>query len=120
MTLSEARTLLETAGVFFGPDDEEPDGESARMLNLNDAFFWGCADGEVVSDDEMPEVARLFLAYGMCGIYYWVCTKRGYESVGFSDINRFVQFVRMEEEICKECPDWNKRAYHTAEYHISA
>lgn len=104
-----AQTLLDAAGVFF----DEIEG---RILNLNDAFYWACADGEEVTDEELPEVAELFFRYGMCGIYYWVLRKRGDASADFQDVSRFVEFVRAEEAIRAEIPDSNKRAYAQRSY----
>lgn len=118
MTIEEAREFLKLAGVFY-ETDEEDDKEFPKIkqtLNLNDAFYWACADGEYVPDEELPEVARLFHSYGMCGIYYWVAKNRNVYKVEFVDINRFIDFVKHEEDNIKEEPDWDKRGYRNITY----
>lgn len=123
MTIDDARKLLETAGVFYGPDDELADYQSkrfAQMLNMNDVWGWATADGEYVEDEELPEVARLFWDYGWCGILYWVSEKRGHMKSEFEDNNRFIEFVRNEEAIKKEIPGSSERAYAKRSYTIGA
>jgi hypothetical protein len=114
MTKEEALTLLEASGVFF-PDDDEA-GEHA--INLNDAFWWAVADGEKVEDEELIEVGSLFFHYGWCGILYWVSKKRNLGKVEFFDINRFIDFVKHEEELVEQEPDTNKRAYMNIKYEL--
>jgi len=115
LTIDQARKLLDAAGVFFEPDEDEP--EFKQMLNLNDVWAWACADGEHVADEELPAVAELFYRYGWCGILYWVAEKNGCKSE-FKDNNRFIEFVRHEERIRKEVPDSNRRAYFAASYAV--
>lgn len=116
-TVDEARQLLTTAGLFFEPDPEEG-MTSAQVLNLNDAFYWACADAEKVPDDELQKLATLFWQYGQCGVYYWVLERRGDKKVEFVDVNRFVEFVRAEEAIRVEEPSSSKRAYLKRQYTI--
>jgi hypothetical protein len=47
------------------------------VLNMNDTFWYACADAEEVSEGEIKEVARLFATYGYKGLTYWVAKKRG-------------------------------------------
>ena len=119
-SIEESRKLLEAAEVFFGyyPEyDDEEDKDMAQTLNLNDAFFWACADGEYVSDEELPRVAELFWRYGNCGILYWAAIeKNNMNKVEFADVNRFLEFVKNEEEIRKKYPDSNDRAYFKTKY----
>lgn len=115
-SIDEARDLLTKAGVFFRPDDEE---DSAQMLNMNDVWAWACADGEVVPDDELPRVAKLFYRYGYCGLLYWVSERNNCLRSEFHDINRFIDFVVMEEGIRAEVPDSSTRAYTKLEYMLS-
>ena len=124
--IESARKLLEEAGVFYYNEDEldefETEDEKEEMrqvLNLNDAFFWACSDCEKVENDELLEVARLFIDYGYPGIYYWVMKKRNWDKVEFLDVNRWVQFVRAEEALCGQEPHRPKRAYIEYEYTIS-
>ena len=122
-SVENARKLLETAGVFFGPEfdeDEDQDEPLAQTLNLNDTFCWACADGEYVSDDELPRLAGLFWHYGWCGILYWVNEKRGQERVEFADVNRFIDFVRHEEVIRQEIPNDSLRAYAKRQYIVGS
>ena len=111
-TTEQARELLTQAEVFF--DNE--DGDIPQVLNMNDTWAWACADGEHVPNDCLPAVAELFLAYGRCGILYWVSERHGGLQSEFHDINRFIQFVRKEEEIKKRIPDSSKRAYTKIKY----
>lgn len=110
------KALLTAAGVFFGYDDDFPEGD--QTLNLNDAMFWGCADEEYVEDKELPEVAHLFMTYGWHGILYWVMKKRGMEKAEFEDVNRAIEFIRNEEAIKAEEPNSSKRAYLKKSYTI--
>ena len=110
MNIAEARKLLEAADVFFGADPDEPP-ELAQTLNMNDTWGWACADGEYVPDEELPEVARLFWAYGHCGLLYWVSERNDQRRSEFHDINRAIEFVRYEEHIRKTIPNDTKRAY---------
>ena len=121
MTLDEARTLLTVADVFYGDDEEATDEENTRSrqtLNQNDVWGWALAWGEYIEDAELPEVARLFLRYGWCGLYYWVSEKHGQMRSEFEDINRFVAFVRNEEVILKDFPNSSERAYLKTSYVI--
>jgi len=113
-TKEEALTLLNYANVFIALDEDEL--ETKQVINLNDAFYWASADAEKVEDDELLEVAQLFINYGWCGIYYWVCNKRGSLKVEFEDINRFIDFVKHEEELVVKEPNTDKRAYMKYEY----
>lgn len=115
--IASARKFLDAAGVFFGPDEDEPGWE--QVLNLNDAFYWGGADCEEVEDEELPRLAELFFRYGWAGLAYWVLVeKRGDEKPEFVDVRRFVEFVRNEEAIRKELPSSSKRAYAKRQYTI--
>lgn len=115
-TKDQALELLTKANMFFGED--EPGDGFEQMLNMSDTWMWGCADGEPVADEELPEVAELFWMYGYCGVLYWVAKKRGYEGSEFHDITRFVQFVKHEEELRALVPDSSKRAYTTLVYEL--
>jgi hypothetical protein len=114
-----ARKLLDKAGVFF-PVDEYDDPKLGQVLNMNDTWGWACADGEDVSDEELPRVAELFYRYGWCGLLYWVSERNEKKRSEFEDVNRFVAFVRAEESIRLEIPGSSKRAYAKREYVIGA
>jgi hypothetical protein len=46
-------------------------------LNMNDTFYYACADSEEVGADEIKDVAGYFAKYGYKGLTYWVSKKRG-------------------------------------------
>ena len=116
-SIADSRAMLTAAQVFFDDDGETP----SQMLNLNDAFYWGCADGESVSDEELPRLAELFWLYGNAGIAYWVAVeKRGGETPEFVDVRRQIEFVKNEEEIRREEPNHSRRAYLKKQYTIGA
>jgi hypothetical protein len=120
-TIDEAREFLNKAGIFFGrdEDDSESDIRWDQTINLNDAFYWACADGEYVDDNELPRLAGLFWRYGYAGVSYWVLVeKRGGEIPEFLDVKRQVEFVKNEESIIKEEPSCSKRAYLKRQYTI--
>ena len=117
MTTNEARNFLKAAGVFFEADEDE-DPKWDQTINLNDTWMWACAAAEYVSDEELPEVARLFWHYGWCGILYWASEKNDHCQTEFSDNNRFIEFVRKEEVIRAEEPSSTKRAYMKRRYEI--
>lgn len=87
------------------------EGEKSKyMLNMNDVFGWGCADGEDVEENEYAEVIRLYELYGYDGLNYWVANKRGYlEDPGFielidiskghADIYNGIESVRRKEAL---------------------
>ena len=97
-TIDEAKNLLTQAGVFFDCVEED-DPIFKQMINLNDVWGWACADGEVVSEEDLPELAELFFRYGYCGVLWWVSKKRNNCRSEFEDINRFLDFVANEEAI---------------------
>jgi hypothetical protein len=112
-----AKDLLSRAGLFYG-SGEEPDDDGDQILNMNDTWGWATAYGEHVPDEDLPEVARLFVAYGFCGVLYWVSKKNDDMESEFSHINRFVQFVREEEKL-REGLTSSQHAYKKSEYTIS-
>lgn len=113
MTQDDARALLKQSDFFFDEDDEMPVG---LWINLNDVFGWACSDTEQVQDDELIPVACLFRQYGWCGVLYWVSQKRGGSHSEFKDINRYIEFVRNEEEVIQQVPNDSKRAYFKISY----
>jgi len=117
MTPDEAYKLLLAGGVFFD-SDEEAEPEIRRCINMNDAWYWACADGETVPDDSIVEVAELFSRYGDCGIHYWVWKRRGKPQIEFRDVRRHIEFVEHEEALRAAEPSSSKRAYAKHEYMI--
>jgi hypothetical protein len=80
-------------------------------INFNDTWAWACADGEVVTPEDVPEVARLFRSWGWAGLLYWATTKHPDLRSEFKDNNRFIDFVAREEAFRKAVPDSSTRAY---------
>jgi hypothetical protein len=113
--LVNARKLLEASGLFL---TEEEDDVVGLWLNLSDTFGWACADSEEITDNDLLEVANLFRDYGWCGLLYWASEKRGGELTEFADNNRFIEFVKKEEQIKRDVPQSTKRAYHRVSYTI--
>ncbi len=69
----EDLALLVLAGLGFFSKDK-------FVLNVNDTFFYACADCEEVSPEEYRTVASFFKRYGFDGICYWVSIKRNIKS----------------------------------------
>lgn len=113
MNEQRARQLLESAGVFFDIGEV-----GTQVLNMNDVWGWATADGEEVPDSELPRLGELFFRYGWCGVLYWVSQRNDNMQSEFADVNRFIEFVECEENIRKEEPDGDKRAYLKREYVI--
>ena len=109
----QAFALLEAAGLFFEPDDESP---FPHTLNLNDVWSWASADGEDVPDECAVELRDLFYRYGWCGVLYWYSERHNKCRSEFQDVNRFIDFVRHEEELRKREPSSSKRAYQKITY----
>ena len=112
--IDRARALLTAAGVFYGPDKDDP--QSAQTLNMNDTWAWATAWGAYVPDDKLVEVSALYGRYGDCGLLYWVSEQNEQMRSEFADINRFVDFVRHEETLRKDEPNSSKRAYKKIQY----
>ena len=114
-TIEKARKLLNEADVFFDVDEED-DPKMTQVLNMNDVWGWACADGQEVPDEKLPEVAELFWNYGFAGILYWVSEQNDGMRSEFHDNNRFIDFVRNEEQLKKEVPGHSERAYKKIAY----
>jgi hypothetical protein len=102
-TIEVAREFLRCAQAFVcnSPDelDDDDSPDFLQTLDMSDTWAWACADGEMVPDDKLPEVAQLCSEYGYCGLLYWVSEQRNQCRSEFADINRCVEFVRREEAI---------------------
>ena len=66
-------------GTMFHPFEDLTEGDPVLLLNMNDQFAWGTADGEEISPQEAVEVARCVEAVGTLGASLWVARKRGCE-----------------------------------------
>lgn len=125
--IEKARRFLELGGAFYVTREEieewnrkNPDGleddSTSRTLNMNDTFGRALAYGELVSDEDMIEVAELFCRYGYHGLTYWCAEKEGWSRSEFEDITRGIEFVRQEEKIMTKYPDSSERAYKKVKY----
>jgi len=85
-------------------------------LNMNDTWAWAVADSEEVPATDVAAVAGLFRRWGWPGIVYWVSERHQGQRSAFKDINRFIDFVRHEEELRKVEPSSSKRAYKAITY----
>lgn len=46
-------------------------------INLNDVFYWACADGEDIAWDEIGPILKMHLTYPSgYGVIKWACLKR--------------------------------------------
>ena len=70
--ISDELSLLLVADVGYLVDGK-------FFLNMNDTFWYACADNEEVSKGEIKDVAGFFATYGYKGITYWVARKRGFD-----------------------------------------
>ncbi len=113
-TIDSARAFLRQADVLFEEDPEEP--QAGQMLNMNDTWGWALAWGEYVPDENLIEVAELFYAYGWPGCLYWVSERHDRMRSEFHHINRWVDFVRAEEEFAKRMPNVRAQAYTPFSY----
>jgi len=119
MTIAEARSLLEAAGVFYGGDED--DGiKWAQTINLNDALAWACSECQEVADEELPRVGELFFNYGWYGILYWVTKEKTQSGTQFENVKRAIEFVENEERILKEQPSYSSYLFHKTQYTIGA
>ena len=103
-------------GNFFEDWDSDDEEKYIQSLNMNDTWGWACAWSQPVTDNELIEVASLFISYGYPGVLYWVSKKNDNMRSEFEDINRFVDFVANEERIKEEKPNYNDRAYYKSQY----
>ena len=117
MNIDEARSLLEAAQVFYGYTGDD-DGRDKQTLNMNDAFGWALAWGEYVPDEKLREVSWLFWRYGNAGLLYWVSERNNGMRSEFADANRFIDFVRHEEELINDIPSSTKRGYIKLTYFL--
>lgn len=108
-TMSYYESLLDKACIFFDNEDVADTNPTSRYINLNDAFYYAAADMEEVKEGEMNELGKLFLNYGMCGVYFWVVVikrmkKHGYDTPDYKSILNYVITPNTAEQIfCVWC-----------------
>lgn len=116
MTPVETLALLKAMNLVFDADDEVE--RYAQTLNMNDVWGWATSWGEYIPDEDLPRVGDLLHRYGWCGVLYWMSERHQQMRSEFEDINRFVEFVRQEEQIRTAIPNSSQRAYHRICYAI--
>ena len=50
-------------------------------VNMNDTFYYACADSEEVGADEIDAVYRAWKMFGYDGVVAWTAIKRGCEPI---------------------------------------
>ena len=68
-------------GKFLPPDPKDPwevseEPTTILYVNCNDLFYWGCADAESITNDEIPKLYKLWKANKRWGVDKWCCLKR--------------------------------------------
>lgn len=123
----KAYKILADAGAFYTgynetdeseEADDEADYDYRLQLNMNDTFYWGCADSENVPPDELPTVLKLFKRYGHMGLTYWVSKARDmvWTDAQLTHVQRQIQFITAEEDIRSSLQPnysycWSKATY---------
>jgi len=93
--ITEDEKFLYSLGIFYekrrdpegdmwdglGDEDEQPpaDAKWGYHLNMNDTFYYACADTEFVPLEDIPKLADLCRRYGYDGATYYVAEKRKYD-----------------------------------------
>lgn len=111
--------FLKSTGIFFGRDEDEEE-KWDRMINLNDVWGWACSDGHEVPMDQMPELCRLYNAYGWCGVLYFVSEREGGHGSEFHHYSRMIEFVRKEEAIRVKHKNHSAYAYDKQSYTVGS
>jgi len=112
----EALTLLQAADITGLSTEDIAENEGELSIWQNDVWAWALSFASRVTDEDLPEMARLFWWYGNAGLMYWVSEQHEQMRSEFHDNNRAIDFVRMEENLRKEVPDYNARAYKKVTY----
>lgn len=115
----DAFEFLKTTGIFFGRDDDQEE-KWDRMINMNDVWGWACSDCHEVPMDQMPELLRLYNAYGWCGVLYFVSEREGGHGSEFCHYNRMICFVRSEEKIRASHDRSSAYAYDNQSYEVAS
>lgn len=62
--------------IFEGVKDFIKEQCFSLEVNMNDTFYWGCADSERISVYDLDEVLRLYRKHGSAGLDAFVIAKR--------------------------------------------
>jgi len=65
--------MKDTYAVFFEDDK--------RLINLNDTFAYACADAEIVKEEQVPEIVKIYRDWGHIGLICWSAKQRNEEPV---------------------------------------
>lgn len=69
--------LAEEVAFWAFDNSKEGSPKDLFSINLNDVFYWACADSEEVSDAELPLVYEMWKKFPVWGVIGWACNKRG-------------------------------------------
>jgi hypothetical protein len=82
------------------------------LLIQSDTWGWAYCHTRVIKKEQIAEAADLFRRWGSAGLLYWETQQPdGIQKSEFKDINRFIAFVKQEEDFRKSEPSDSKRAY---------
>ena len=76
---------LVEADIVWDSSEEEENLPTYYMVNMNDFFYWGCADGENVTEEYLPEIDKVIIECNgsiIDGVSLWVCRKRNMRPQG--------------------------------------
>lgn len=75
---AESKTLVEDLLIEekLRLSTREDDGKIQPWILCNDLFFWGCADGEDISLEELPQLLECHALSPSFGGDLWCCRKR--------------------------------------------
>lgn len=76
-SITEMIDVLRRANVLFAADEAGP----GLVLNMNDTFGYATADGEVITEKDVPAVYALWRIFSWDGVAWWVWCKRGQEPI---------------------------------------
>ena len=76
--------LFAASGGYFLYDD-------GWYVNLNDTWYYACADCEQINKNDYDIVADWFKKFGDAGVLYWVYTKRG----NFPEIPKYKKLIEL-------------------------
>lgn len=102
----DADTALLLSSGYVYRDDE------TLQIHMGDVWGWALAYCREIPVAKIKEVADLYRRWGWPGLLYWETTQPdGFTKSEFKDNNRFIAFVKAEEDQILKVPDSNKRAY---------
>jgi len=74
--LAAVMALVEDGHLFDPWEDIDP-SEFTLCLNMNDTFYWACADGEEITAADAVAVHDVAQEFGTDGVTAWAAHRRG-------------------------------------------